>query len=184
MTSMLAARAVPVLVATLLLAAPAWAQTSTPSPSAPDTGSAETTQQASPHATAATARPRMTLEAMVERRLRNLHGKLHITQAQSRQWDQFALVMRDNARSMDQLYKERAEKLASMSAVDTMQSYAQITQERAQGMQKLMPVFQALYASLSDEQKQSADQLFRHQSRSAQSRRQARSARHGNATTQ
>ena len=40
--------------------------------------------------------------------------------------------MRDNAREMDQLYQQRAEKLASMSAVDNMEPYAQIEQQRAQ----------------------------------------------------
>ena len=48
-----------------------------------------------------------------------------------------------------------------MSAVDNMQSYAQIEQQRAQDMQKLVPAFQTLYSSLSDQQKKTADQIFR-----------------------
>ena len=60
-----------------------------------------------------------------------------------------------------QIYQQRAEKLTSMTAVDNMQSYAQIEQERAQDMQKLVPAFQTLYGSLSDQQKKTADQMFR-----------------------
>ena len=101
------------------------------------------------------------MQSLVERRITDLHGKLHITSQQSQQWDQFAQVMRDNAREMDQVYKQRAEKLGSMSAVDNMQSYAQIEQQRAQDAQKLVPAFQTLYSSLSDQQKKTADEIFR-----------------------
>ena len=62
---------------------------------------------------------------------------------------------------MDQIYQQRAEKLGSMTAVDNMQSYAQIEQQRAQDVQKLVPAFQTLYASLSDQQKKTADEMFR-----------------------
>ena len=93
-----------------------------------------TSQKAAPHSShAAMARqPGETMQSLVERRITDLHGKLHITSQQSQPWDQFAQVMRDNAREMDQVYQQRAEKLGSMSAVDNMQSYAQIEQQRAQ----------------------------------------------------
>ncbi len=58
-----------------------------------------------------------------------------------------------------------------------MQSYAQIEQLRAQQMQKLVPAFQTLYASLSDQQKQQADSLFRNQAVKAQAHRQAAAAK-------
>jgi hypothetical protein len=54
---------------------------------------------------------------------------------------------------MDRIYQQRADKLGSMTAVDNMQSYAQIEQQRAQDAQKLVPAFQTLYSSLSDQQK-------------------------------
>jgi hypothetical protein len=60
-----------------------------------------------------------------------------------------------------------------MSAVDNMQSFAQIEQQRAQDTQKLVPAFQALYASLNDQQKKTADQLFRNYTASTQARHQA-----------
>ena len=120
-----------------------------------------TSQKAAPHSShgAMARQPGETMQSLVERRITDLHGKLHITSQQSQQWDQFAQVMRDNAREMDQVYKQRAEKLGSMSAVDNMQSYAQIEQQRAQDVQKLVPAFQTLYSSLSDQQKKTADQI-------------------------
>ena len=76
-------------------------------------------------------------------------------------------------RAMDELYQQRAEKMNSMSAVDNMQSYAQIEQQRAQDVQKLVPAFQTLYDSLSDQQKKLADDMFRNYTAKAQLRHQA-----------
>jgi periplasmic protein CpxP/Spy len=167
MTKTFAQSAAPLLVTTLLFAAPAFAQTA--SQTAPDQSNipsgtpSGTIEKARPHGSrAASARqPGETIEGLVERRIADLHSRLHITPQQSQQWDQFAGVMRDNAKAMDAIYQQRAEKLTSMNAVDNMQSFAQIEQERAQDMQKLVPAFQTLYGSLSDQQKKTADQMFR-----------------------
>jgi protein CpxP len=181
-------RAAPLLITTMLVAAPVGAQTagSQTSPAAippattttaPSGMSAPsgTGQKAAPHSNrAAMARqPGESMQSLVERRITDLRGKLHITSQQSQPWDQFAQVMRDNAREMDQVYQQRAEKLASMSAVDNMQSYAQIEQQRAQDAQKLVPAFQTLYTSLSDQQKKTADQIFRNYAANTHARHQA-----------
>ena len=176
-----AQHAAPLLMTTMLIAAPAWAQTSTTpadtGTNAPTTAApapSGTTHKAAPHGgrSAMARQPGETRQSLVERRITELHSKLQITPQQSQQWDQFAQVMRDNAREMDQVYQQRAEKLTSMTAVDNMQSYAQIEQQRAQEAQRLLPAFQQLYSVLSDQQKKTADQLFRHQGE----RRQAAAA--------
>jgi periplasmic protein CpxP/Spy len=186
----LAQRAVPLLITTMLVAAPVWAQTAGSQTSPATTPPAATTiqtapsgmsapsgtsQKAAPHSShAAMARqPGETMQSLVEHRITDLHGKLHITSQQSQPWDQFAQVMRDNAREMDGVYKQRAQKLDSMSAVDNMQSYALIEQQRAQDVQKLVPAFQTLYSSLSDQQKKTADQIFRNHAANAHERHQA-----------
>ncbi|HSZ92311.1 MAG TPA: Spy/CpxP family protein refolding chaperone [Acetobacteraceae bacterium] len=169
-------RAAPLLIATILIGAPALAQTASQTAPDPTTGTPSgTSEKAMPHSTrAASARqPGETIESLVERRITDLHSRLHITSQQSQQWDQFAGVMRDNAKAMDDIYQQRAGKLGSMTAVDNMQSYAQIEQARAQDMQKLVPAFQALYDSLSDQQKKAADQMFRNRAENAQTRHQA-----------
>ena len=86
------------------------------------------------------------MQNLAERRIADLHSRLHITPEQSQQWNQFAQVMRDNAHEMDQIYAgSRREAVGSMTAVDNMQSFAQIEQQRAQDVQKLVPAFQTLY---------------------------------------
>ena len=66
-----------------------------------------------------------------------------------------------------------------MSAVDNMQSFEAIEQARADGMQKLVPAFQTLYTSLSDQQKQQADALFRYQAAKAEAHKPAAAAHQG-----
>jgi len=164
-------RAAPLLVTTMLVAVPAWAQTAGPDNSA-TTAPSGTSHKAMPQTSrSATARqPGETMQNLVERRIAELHSRLRITKEQSQPWDQFAQAMRDNAKEMDSLYRQRAEKFEAMSAVDNMQSYAQIEKQRAQDAEKLVPPFQALYASLNEQQKKDADQMFRTYAARAQER--------------
>ncbi len=97
----------------------------------------------------------------VELRIADLRAKLHINQDQQSLWDKFAQVMRDNAKHMAQLAEERATKLSMMNASDNLQSYAQIAVQRGQDLQSLAGAFQPLYPSLSDDQKRTADAMFR-----------------------
>jgi len=197
MKALLLARAASALVLTTILAggvgASAFAQTAAapatpPAAAAPSgatsSGTATTTAPSTKtathhtmmHAKHATSSTSQTMTQMAEQRITDLHARLKITAAQQAQWDQFAQVMRDNGKDLDAAYQQRAANFDKMNAVENMQSYAQIEQTRTQDMQKLVPAFQALYTSLSDQQKQQADQLFRNQAaRSSQ--------RHGAAVT-
>ncbi|MGC2492967.1 Spy/CpxP family protein refolding chaperone [Candidatus Binatus sp.] len=97
----------------------------------------------------------------VEARIKDLHKKLHITAAQKPQWDALAMVMRDNAQAMMDLQKQRASDSQSMSAVEVIKSYESVIEAHEDGMKKFVPPFEALYNSMSDAQKKSADSLFR-----------------------
>ena len=108
---------------------------------------------AAPAASAATAR--------VEARIKDLHRKLHITAAQKPEWDSLAQVMRDNAQAMVDLQKQRAADANSMSAVDVVKSYESVIEAHEDGMKKFIPPFEALYNTMSDAQKKTADSLFR-----------------------
>jgi len=101
----------------------------------------------------------------VEERIASLHEQLGITSAQETQWNDFAQVMRDNASHMQQRLTQRSQDFGQMSAVDNLNSYASIAEEHAQDMQRLASAFQPLYASLSDEQKRTADEVFRYRPR-------------------
>jgi hypothetical protein len=103
----------------------------------------------------------------VDQRIRMLQSQLGITEAQMPLWSAFAQSMRDNAAATDALFTERAGAVATMSATDNMHSYAQIARAYADNTERLATAFDALYASLSDTQKQAADALFRQQATAA-----------------
>ena len=100
-------------------------------------------------------------EERVENRIKELHAQLHITSAEEPQWNQFAGVMRDNAREMDQTLMQRAQQFQAMNAVQNLQSYGQLAEAHAQRVQKLIPAFENLYNAMPEQQKQLADQVFR-----------------------
>ncbi|MBV8937849.1 MAG: Spy/CpxP family protein refolding chaperone [Alphaproteobacteria bacterium] len=100
-------------------------------------------------------------EERVENRIKELHAQLRITPAEEPQWNQFAEVMRENAREMDQTLMQRGQQFSTMSAVQNLQSYAQVAEAHAQRVQKLVPAFENLYNAMPEQQKQVADQVFR-----------------------
>ncbi|WP_277184558.1 Spy/CpxP family protein refolding chaperone [Caballeronia sp. BR00000012568055] len=101
-------------------------------------------------------------EARVEERITQLHSSLKITPQQEDQWSKFADVMRENAHTMGDLYRQRVAQRDHMTALDDMKQYAQITQADADGTKRLVDAFDPLYASLSADQKKLADDAFRH----------------------
>lgn len=137
----------------------------------PQTGAAMPQNGAS--SSTAQAAPNQSMQQIVEQRITDLHRQLHITSAQEPKWNKFATVMRTNARQLDQEYRQRADKLDSMNALQNMQSYASIEKTRVNDVEKLVPAFRTLYASLSPQQKRTADQLFRERAQQAQQHRQA-----------
>jgi hypothetical protein len=137
------ARIAMVLLAFAALAVPAaWAQTPPAEPAPP-----------------AKAR-RLTPTEQVEQHIARLHSALKITAAQTGPWDAFAKALRDNAAHMEGLYQLRAQHGANSNAVDSMKSAEEIAEAHAQDLQKLEPVFEALYASMDAKQKKTADRLF------------------------
>ncbi|MHB1677060.1 MAG: Spy/CpxP family protein refolding chaperone [Sulfuriferula sp.] len=94
-------------------------------------------------------------------RIQTMHDKLKITPAEEALWNKMAQVMREDAKTMDALIQARVEHSQSMNAVEDLESYSKITEARAEGSKKLIPVFSALYASMSPAQKQQADSMFR-----------------------
>jgi hypothetical protein len=97
-----------------------------------------------------------------EARIKDMHAKLKITAAQEEQWGKIAQEMRDNAKSMDALTQARMANAKTMSAVDDLKSYGEIAEAHAKGIKKFTPLFETLYASMSDAQKKLADDLFQH----------------------
>jgi len=150
-----------------LLVVPALAQTtpSAPPPTPPTAApAAPSAAPAAPStAPAMKAAPTKTSKRLsgVEARIKSLHSKLKITAAQEPQWQQVAQVMRDNAADIEKMVSERNAKLKTMTAVDNLQTYSDIAQAHADGLKKLVPVFDTLYGTMSDAQKKIADAVFR-----------------------
>lgn len=57
-----------------------------------------------------------------------------------------------------------------MNALQSMETYARMEQTRVDAVKKLVPAFRVLYASLSPQQKRTADELFRERMEQAQQR--------------
>jgi protein CpxP len=159
MKSMLSNRVAPVAVAVLLSLPVAALAQSSQSPAAPGATPPPPAAAASPMAGHPVAGK--SAAERVERRIKELHTQLRITPVEQPQWDQFAQVMRENARDMDQAFMQRSQQFETMNAVQNMQSYEQIAEDHAKRLQKLVPAFESLYNAMPEQQKQLADQVFR-----------------------
>ena len=147
----------PAMLSLALVGAPAFAQQGTTAP-----GSTPPPSQKLPTSTSTTAQDHGQKHAdAVERRIADLHAQLKITDQQAKQWDAFAQTMRDNSRKADEAFRERAQKLPTMSAPDAMKSYADLTETHADNMKKLSSSFSDLYDVLTPAQKQVADAMYR-----------------------
>jgi periplasmic protein CpxP/Spy len=144
--------AVPVVLSLAMFTGAAWAQQAS-TMSAP--------ASASSSAKPATGKTHAERRAdAVEERINDMHTQLKITDAQSTQWNDYAQTMRDNATKAASAFHDRAQKMSTMNADDVMKSYAQLAQMHADDMQKLSSAWSALYAVLSSDQKQIADDMF------------------------
>jgi hypothetical protein len=99
----------------------------------------------------------------IEGRIAFLHTELKITPAQQAQWDRVAAAMRDNNQDMHKAFESmRANRGATQNAVQRLETRAQFATLRTQADQRFLEAFKPLYTSLSDDQKQTADELFAH----------------------
>jgi protein CpxP len=97
----------------------------------------------------------------VEERIKSMHQQLAITSAQEPLWHDVAEVMRENQREMQEAI-DRRQQAKTMTAIDDLKAYEGIAKAHTKSLEKLIPTFEKLYASLSDEQKAKADKIFGH----------------------
>jgi vacuolar-type H+-ATPase subunit H len=96
---------------------------------------------------------------LVDGRIAFLKAELKITPAQETQWQQVAAAMHENANSLDQAIKPARQDHGSMDAVQRLAMREQFAKVRAENDARLLAAFKPLYASLSPEQQQVANQL-------------------------
>jgi hypothetical protein len=155
------AAAVAVVLSALVSAGPARAAESGVNPDQAAPAQEQVAPQASPKPTPTKRTPaRRAGTDRVEQWIASIHDELHITPAQTAQWDAVAQVMRENAHSVHSLIEERSSHQSSMDAIADLRSYEQIAQAHADGVKRLLPSFEALYADMSDQQKKNADTVF------------------------
>ena len=108
----------------------------------------------------------------VEIRIAELHRALHIVPSQEALFVAYANVMRGNAQAIHALFLQRVT-ATDFSAPARLRWYAQLTAAHAEAVNRLIAPFDALYQSLSPEQKALADRHFEQlqQRRFAQHRR-------------
>jgi protein CpxP len=91
--------------------------------------------------------------------LADLKQQLNITAAQQPKFDEFAKVIKQNAETMDAAM-QKAQQSVQQTAVEGLRAAASLTQTEADNLKRLVPALEALYATLSAEQKRMADELF------------------------
>ena len=96
-----------------------------------------------------------------EAQIKQLQGTLNITEDQKELWNKLTSVMRENAKEMDALTKDMAENTKTMNALEHMKFHSQITEAHLAQLKKLIPPFEAFYNSMSDQQKNITDMVFR-----------------------
>ena len=94
----------------------------------------------------------------VEANIASLHQRLQITPAQEAQFNAVANVMRQNARAEASAPQAPP---ANASAVDHLRAEIQYDEVELAGMKRFLPALEALYATLSPAQRQTADAVFR-----------------------
>jgi protein CpxP len=101
-------------------------------------------------------------DGAVEKHIKSLHDALKITPAEESQWSTIAATMRESAKDLDRAIDKRVTNAAGATAIDDLNSYADIAQSHANGVKKLASAFSGLYATMSDDQKKTADEVFSH----------------------
>ena len=97
----------------------------------------------------------------VEARIKTLHSQLKITPEQESAWNDVAQQMRENAKARADVRSEQTEAEQTASAPDMINAYAKTMDAHAAGVHKFAGVFQTLYDSMSEQQKKTADTVFR-----------------------
>ena len=93
-------------------------------------------------------------------RLAYMKADLGITDAQTAAWDGYASAVNARVTSMQSMHAAMMQAMQSGTAMTRMDAHIKAMQSMVDSMQALKPATEALYAVLTDEQKQKADLLL------------------------
>ena len=89
-----------------------------------------------------------------------LKAELAITPAQEAAWAKVADAMRDDVQEYEAATHALPQSQTMPSAIDSLSERSQFADLRAKGERRFLDVFRPLYATMSPNQKQAADDLF------------------------
>src|SRR5207237_3229992 len=115
--------------------------------------------QASRQGGAKSAAPAPSGGSEVDKQIADLKKQLKITPQQEPQFNAFAEVMRSNEQDLDKLMQQGSAN-RQPNAVEELKQAQQMTETQAAGLKRLVPALQALYDTLSDPQKKTADMVM------------------------
>ena len=96
----------------------------------------------------------------VQGRLAYVKAELGITDAQTAAWDGYASAVNARVTTMQGMHADMMQAMQTGSAITRMDAHIKAMQSMVDSMQALKPATEALYAVLTDEQKQKADLLL------------------------
>jgi periplasmic protein CpxP/Spy len=94
-------------------------------------------------------------------RIKYLHDRLRITAEQEELWDKVDRAIRDNARNLAPLLRERFRATTGGSAPELLLAYEALGQAQLDSLRNIITVFELLYDGLSESQKKIADAVLR-----------------------
>ena len=100
-------------------------------------------------------------DAADEKRIGKLHDSLKITPQQEALWVTVADTMRASDDRIEALSTRRHDQLATMTAVQDLASYGEMSEAHAESVKAFHASFVPLYEAMSTAQKANADQVFR-----------------------
>ena len=95
----------------------------------------------------------------VDGRIAFLKAQLKISSAQEAKWQPVEAAMRENAKTLDQTITTARQNRGNLNAVQRLELREQFAKVRVDNDARLLAAFKPLYASLSPEQQQMANQL-------------------------
>jgi protein CpxP len=128
-------------------------------PALAQTAPAPANSTAAPREARHHAMERMMPGQFVDGRIAFLKAQLKITPAQEAQWQRVEAAMRENAKTLDQTITTARQNRDNMDAVQRLELREQFAKVRVDNDARLLAAFKPLYASLSPEQQQMANQL-------------------------
>ena len=96
----------------------------------------------------------------VQGRLAYVKAELGITDAQASAWDGYASAVSAQVTSMQGMHAGMMQAIQSGSAMDRIDAHIKAMEAMVESLKALKPATEALYAVLTDEQKQKADLLL------------------------